>query len=156
VLPLKAKKPATAETVNEPLDLERLGGTFGVNGNLLLHAPQDDCIRAELVGSGTCQAAGLAARGAAPVTSLCRALIEAGHDPATPLEVWRGDMLALRVRSIGAGSRLTVEDDRHGRPRFRLWRDRGCGAASPVAENDGDRRLSTWAQVDDARRPGQA
>jgi hypothetical protein len=138
VFPRKAEKPATADTVNGPLDLERLGGAFGIKANLSLRAPQDDCIRAELVGSGTCQAAGLIACGAAPVTSLCRALIEAGDDPATPLEAWLGDMLALRVSSIGAGSRLTVEDDRHGRPRFRLWRDRGgCGAASPIAQIEG-------------------
>jgi hypothetical protein len=138
VLPRKAEKPAAADTVNGPLDLERLGGAFGIKANLSLHAPQDHCIRAELVGSGTRQAAGLIARGAALVTSLCRPLIEAGHDPATPLKAWRGDMLALRVSSVGAGSRLTVEDDRHGRPRFRLWRDRGgCGAASPIARIEG-------------------
>jgi hypothetical protein len=31
-----------------------------------------------------------------------------------------------------------VEDDRHGRPRFRRWRDRsaGSGAASPVRQTE--------------------
>jgi hypothetical protein len=39
---------------------------------------------------------------------LCRKLIEAGHDPAAPLEAWRGGVLCLRVRSIGEGARLEV------------------------------------------------
>jgi hypothetical protein len=39
---------------------------------------------------------------------LCRELIEAGYDPAMPLEAWRGEMLCLRVRSIREGARLRV------------------------------------------------
>jgi hypothetical protein len=41
-------------------------------------------------------------------------------------------VLCLCVRSIGEGARLAVEDDRHGRPRLRRWRDRArrYGAAS--------------------------
>jgi hypothetical protein len=143
VLSRKAEKPATAETVNGLLDLEPLGGAFGLKANLSIDAPQEDCIRGELVGSATCHAAGLTARGAAPVLSLCRALIEAGHDPATPLEVWRGGLLALRVRSIGEGAQLAVEDDRHGRPRFRRWRHRRCGAGSPVAQSEGEQKVGT-------------
>jgi hypothetical protein len=50
--------------------------------------------------------------------------------------VWRGDVLCLRIRSIGEAAQLTVEDDRHGRPRLRRWRNRarGCGAAPPVRQ----------------------
>lgn len=55
-----------------------------------------------------CQGEGTIARGSAPVLALCRALIKAGHDPAKPLEAWRGDTLALRVRTIGEGARLRV------------------------------------------------
>jgi hypothetical protein len=40
--------------------------------------------------------------------ALARLLIEAGHDPATPLEAWRGETLCLRVRSIGEGARLRI------------------------------------------------
>jgi hypothetical protein len=40
-------------------------------------------------------------QGDAVVCALCRRLVEAGHDPATPLEIYRGATLALRVRSIG-------------------------------------------------------
>jgi hypothetical protein len=68
--------------------------------------------------SGTHQAI---ARGhqAASVTALCRLLVGAGHDPATPLLAYRDGTLALRVRSIGEGARLTVNDDKFGAPKFR-------------------------------------
>ena len=88
-------------------------------------------IFAELIGSNTCVAAGVAVVDrASPVLALCRALVTAGHDPNGPLRAYRGDVLCLRVRSIGEGAQLTIEDDRHGRPRLRRWRNRarGCGA----------------------------
>jgi hypothetical protein len=95
-------------------------------------------IRATLTGSDCCSTLGITATGHAPVLALSRLLIEAGHHPATALEVYRRETLALRVRSIGEAARLTVEDDRRGRPRLRRWRDRQerCGAASPVRQNE--------------------
>jgi len=60
-------------------------------------------IRAEL-SDDTCSALGITAKADAPVLALCRKLVDAGHDPATPLEVYRGDTLALRVKSIGLGA----------------------------------------------------
>ena len=93
-------------------------------------------VTALLIGDATAIGAGIAVHGYAPVTRLCRALIEAGHDPQWSLDVYRGATLCLRVRSIGKGARLTVEDDRLGRPRFRLWRPQSGGAASPIAQND--------------------
>jgi hypothetical protein len=86
-------------------------------------------IHAELTGN-ICTALGITARGPAPVLALCRKLIEAGHDPSAPLHAYRGDMIALRVRSIGEGAGLTVEDNRFGTPVFRRWRDRGAGVGS--------------------------
>ena len=68
--------------------------------------PQAASIRAELIGSDCCSALGIAAYCSAPVLALCRKLIGAGHDSATPLEVWRRDTLALSVRSIGDGAKL--------------------------------------------------
>src|SRR6516225_4860375 len=65
-------------------------------------------IRAELTGSDGCSALGLAINSSSPVLALCRALIEAGHDPATPLEVYRGTTLCLRVRSIGGAAAVEV------------------------------------------------
>ena len=65
-------------------------------------------IRGELIGSDRCSALGITAKGHAPVLALCRLLIEAGHHPARPLEVYRGEVLCLRVRSIGEAARLRV------------------------------------------------
>jgi hypothetical protein len=93
--------------------------------------------RADLIGSDTCTAFGITARGHAAVLALCRKLIEAGHDPATPLEVYRGATLALAVRSIGEAAKLAVEDNQNGKPVFRRYRTRreGDGAAAPIRKN---------------------
>jgi hypothetical protein len=83
-------------------------------------AKTQGAVRAQLLGSNQATAHGVTVSGRnAPVLALCRALIEAGHDPDTPLEAYRGDLLCLRVRSIGEGARLTVEDGSDGRSRFR-------------------------------------
>jgi hypothetical protein len=65
-------------------------------------------IRATLVGSDCCEALGVTARGSAPVLALCRVLVAAGHDPRRSLHVFRGEVLALVVRSIGDGAGLRV------------------------------------------------
>jgi len=65
-------------------------------------------IRAELSGADTCTACGITMKSESPVLALCRKLVDAGHDPATPLEAYRGDMLCLRVRSIGQAARMQV------------------------------------------------
>lgn len=130
----QAEKPATAQ--GEPAsELDQRDGTVGSTHTPFLITSQPIC--AELVGSGICRAAGLTARSAAPVLAICRALIAAGHDPDTPLEARRAHVLALQIRSIGEGAQLAVEDDRHGRPRFRRWRDRGCGAGPLIAQFEG-------------------
>jgi hypothetical protein len=87
------------------------------------HAPRTQAapIRATLIGDNRCEAAGITVRGSAPVLALCRKLVEAGHDPAPALEAYRGETLCLRIRSIGEAAGLTVEDSRHGTPRFRRW-----------------------------------
>jgi len=48
------------------------------------------------------------AESGSPVLVLCRKLVEAGHDPAAPLEACRGDVLCLRVRSIGEAAQLEI------------------------------------------------
>jgi hypothetical protein len=117
-------------------------------------------LHAELIGSRRCSAVGITATGNAPVLTLCRRLIEAGHNPAAPLEARRGSTLCLRVRSIGEGARLTVrEGASNGRPRFvRLTGNmanlEGGGIVDvgpPVAPND------TLADIADAlqKRPAQ-
>jgi hypothetical protein len=106
-----------------------------------------DLICATLIGSDRCSALGIAVRGRAPALALARSLIEAGYDPNRPLNVYREGVLALAIRSIGEASRLTVEDDQHGRPRLRHWRNRRaeCGAGSPVALS-GQRVIQPSAQ----------
>lgn len=75
-------------------------------------------IRAELIGSGRCEAEGIRVYGYAPVLDLCRELLAAGFNPASQLEAWRRETLCLRVRSIGEAARLTVADNRHGHHAF--------------------------------------
>jgi hypothetical protein len=65
-------------------------------------------IRAELTGSDTCTAHGIIVRSSIPVLAMCRRLTEAGCDSATPLEAHRGEILCLRVGSIGQGARLEI------------------------------------------------
>jgi hypothetical protein len=69
----------------------------------------DGPIRAELAWSDTATALGIVARSSSPVLALCRKLLEAGHGPTTPLEAWRGGVLCLRVRSIGAAALLETD-----------------------------------------------
>jgi hypothetical protein len=67
-----------------------------------------DIIRAELIGDDTAIALGITARSSTPVIRLCQQLLDAGHDPHTRLHVYRGQTLALTVRSIGEGARLII------------------------------------------------
>ena len=92
-------------------------------------------VRAELIGDDICSALGITAQSSSPLLALCWKLIEAGHDPDAPLHAYRGNTLALKVRSIGEGAKLTVEANRIGKPVFRRRRDRAesNGAAPPVA-----------------------
>jgi hypothetical protein len=67
-----------------------------------------DPIEAELIGSDQCQTNGITVRSSSPILAMCRKLIEAGHDPDRPLHVYRSNILALKVRSIGEGAKLRV------------------------------------------------
>jgi hypothetical protein len=92
-------------------------------------------IRADLIGSITCVAAGLSATCATPVLGLCRQLIEADHHPGTPLHVYRGGTLALLVHSIGDGAELEINGDGTG---FRRLRQ--PDAVSPMRKPGGGRQ----------------
>jgi hypothetical protein len=65
-------------------------------------------IIAKLTDSDRCEAAGLVVEDSSPVLAMCRALVDAGHDPATPLHAYRGNAVALRVRSIGEAAGLEI------------------------------------------------
>jgi Fe2+ transport system protein FeoA len=97
-------------------------------------------IRADLTGE-TCAAAGATARGTIPVLALCRRLLELGLDPDCAVEVFRRGRIALRVRSIADGAKLTVKSAGNGMPVFAL--EKGAGA-SPVRSR-GMAATSTWA-----------
>jgi hypothetical protein len=88
-------------------------------------------IRAEIVGDDTCSALGVTVRAYAPVLSLCRKLVEAGHDPRLPLHAYRGGVLALRVCSIGEAADLEIGGEGTG---FRPARK--PDAAPPVRGNE--------------------
>jgi hypothetical protein len=99
-------------------------------------------LRAELIGINQASWQGITVNGRrAPVLSLCRALIAAGHDPSTPLEAYRGDVLCLRVRSIGEAAALSVDETTNdGKPRFVAYRpgpddQESSGVRSPMHQN---------------------
>jgi hypothetical protein len=107
-------------------------------------------VRAELIGSNCAVALGIEAHGSSPVLELCRILVEAGHDPATPLEAYRGDTLALLIRSIGEAARLEVSQHGVG---FVARRERRAGSSmrangSVLIEGHGH----AW-RVSEATRP---
>jgi len=68
-------------------------------------------IRAALIGSDRCEAEGISVCALAPVLALCRKLLLAGHDPRRSLHAYRGNVLALRVRSIGEGAQVAIAGD---------------------------------------------
>lgn len=94
--------------------------------------PDNISLRTELSGDDTATALGITTRGSAPVLALCRQLIKAGHNPATPLEAWRGNILCFRVRSIGEAAQLEI----NGRGTGFKWRA-AVGTASPMRQNEG-------------------
>jgi ribonucleoside-diphosphate reductase alpha chain len=128
-------------------------------------------IYAEIVGDDFCQAVGLTARSTSPVLALCRKLLEAGFDPKTRLEAYRGDVLCLHVRSIGEAARLEVNSGGTGfkwareprpRPVVRLnhlaattpSRSR-CGRVRAMTEREKlpKRRISETFDIDVNGRP---
>ena len=103
---------ASAATDSEARKIVGTGKLDGRSSKPL--SPQMQAIRAELIGSDTCNASGITTRSHAPVLALCRSLIAAGLSPDQALVVYRRGVVAFRVRSIGEGAKLTVREDRHG------------------------------------------
>jgi hypothetical protein len=64
-------------------------------------------------------------------------LIDAGHDPTARMHVYRGNTLALIVRSIGEGARLVINGHGTG---FRRARD---GVTASPIEKTGESPIST-------------
>jgi hypothetical protein len=91
---------------------KNLRAADGCGGTLLTDRHQlakpSGAITAVIAGCNNCTALGLTAQSSAPVIALCRRLVDADHDPALPMHVYRGDTLALIVRSIGAAANLEI------------------------------------------------
>jgi hypothetical protein len=67
-------------------------------------------IRAALSSDSICTALGFTVTAGAPVLALCRKLIEVStYAPETPLTAYRGDVLCLKVRSIGEAAELEID-----------------------------------------------
>jgi hypothetical protein len=110
--------PVTAGAVNEAQRRFAASARISKATNL---KPQASCaIRAELIGSSTCTAAGITARGS--VLALCQLLVQAGFNPDRPLHAYRGAMLCLIVRSIGDAAGLEINTKGTGFVRHRAVR----------------------------------
>jgi hypothetical protein len=68
-------------------------------------------IIARLIGDDTAQAGDIVVRSRSPVFALCRALLAAGANPNSRLECFRGSLLALTVKTIGTGAKLTIKEN---------------------------------------------
>jgi hypothetical protein len=122
-------KPAT-DLIGEPaLTFEQLGSPLG-NPN----TPRRPVLqlRCELVGTDEVTFAGLTAPGA---FDLCRQLVARGVDPTAELLCFRDGHIALRIRSIGAGSQMTVRESASDGPRFAAWKPfPGARSARPFVK----------------------
>jgi hypothetical protein len=97
---------ARAAVKLDQLSCERLVIAEGIETAIRWGRPM---IRAEITGFDVASACGIAVHGSPPVIKLCGALVAAGHDPAEPMEAYRGATLCLRVRSIGEAAQLEVK-----------------------------------------------
>jgi hypothetical protein len=132
----KAARPAPAVTGREPQVIDLLGGKINPARNI---EPKRERVIAELVGDDSCRCREIdaAVTANAPVLAMCRQLLATGIDPDTALCVYRRGVLALKVRSIREGARLTVKTAGNGTPIFTL--DDGCkGAAAPPVRSKPD------------------
>jgi hypothetical protein len=100
-------------------------------------------IIATIIGSDTCTAEGITVRAAAPVLAMCRKLIEAGYDPALPLHAYRGDVLCLKIKSIGEGAKWTVADRPSGQMGFVKWTPPPSNKVGTARSSDGEEGCQT-------------
>jgi hypothetical protein len=87
-------------------------------------------ITGQLLSDNICAAEGITAYSRTPILTACRELLSQGIDPDRALEVYRNGILALRVRSIREGARLTVREDR-GVPEFAPYKALSLDAVQP-------------------------
>ena len=115
------KRSPAADGARGAPEADQLGGKVVSENSLPTLSTQ--VILAEFIGTDTCIAVGFT------VLTLCRRLIAVGYDAATPLLVYRGEVLALTVRWIGEGARLEINAKGTG-----FIRHRPVRTAPPVRE----------------------
>lgn len=81
----------------------------------------------QIINSDCCDFDGLVVKHNAPVLAMCRKLIDAGYDPHRPLEAYRGEVLCIRISSIGYGAQFTVKDSQCGTPVLRRYSEAPTG-----------------------------
>jgi hypothetical protein len=91
-------------------------------------------ITATLTDSDTASAEGISVTSASPVLTLCRELIKAGYDPGLPLIAMRGQIVCLKVRSIGQAAKLSVTPNGVGFEPFRAG-PQSRSSSTPIAPN---------------------
>src|SRR5437868_3032071 len=97
---------------------------------LKLGRGKPQAIRGQLIGDHTVIAPGFATCTAnTPILELARLMVARGVDPRTALEIYRGKVLAIRVRSIGEAANLRTATHGTG---FE-WLPR-CTGAPPIAQ----------------------
>ena len=112
----------------------RRAGAAPLDGGPAMTGP---VIIAKLINDDVAQAGDIVARSRTPVFALCRALLAAGANPNSKLECFRGSVLALTVKSIGIGAKLTIRETVTDGPRVVRWKalqDRDVFA--PVRQNN--------------------
>src|SRR5262245_54662241 len=93
--------------------------------------PQPKPLKAVLLGECTVVCNGYATCTAvAPILELARLMIARGVDPRTPLKIYRGKILAVRVRAVGVAAGLQINGKGNG---FKTLR--AVGIAPPVRLN---------------------
>jgi hypothetical protein len=78
-------------------------------------------IIAQLIGHDRAQAGDIVVRSRSPVFALCRALLAGGANPNSKLECFRGSVLALTVKTIGIGAKLTIRENDWVGPKVVLY-----------------------------------
>jgi hypothetical protein len=68
-------------------------------------------IIAQLIGQDRAEAGEIVVRSLSPVFALCRAFLAAGASPNSKLECFGGSILALTVKTISIGAKLTVKEN---------------------------------------------
>jgi hypothetical protein len=130
VLAPNSAGPATALTDCKARTSDQLGGKVG--RFLALDRQPLQAIRAELIGADRCTAAGYATRSTTPILAMCRKLVGTGVNPATPLECYRGETLAITVASIALGASLELNG--HGTGFRTLHKGGEAPPIAPMAE----------------------